>query len=101
MGWAGRPREHWPNTVLVTSHSKDLGLAGDNLIMREWNFKGIDLALKSLAWFWIPAHTLTFALPPAFQIGLAALWGVVLGFILGFAKNKAAAQEMGLAPAVN
>lgn len=73
----------------------------DNLIMREWNFKGIDLALKSLAWFWIPAHTLTFALPPAFQIGLAALWGVVLGFILGFAKNKAAAQEMGLAPAVN
>ncbi|MCB2192607.1 MAG: hypothetical protein KQI62_13635 [Deltaproteobacteria bacterium] len=73
----------------------------DNLIMREWNFKGMDMALKSLMWFWIPAHTVTFALPPAFQIGLAALWGVVLGFILGFAKSKAATQEMGLAPAVN
>lgn len=73
----------------------------DNLIMRQWNFQGMDLALKSLLWFWIPAHTLTFALPAPFQIGLAALWGVVLGFILGFAKSKAATQEMGLAPAVN
>lgn len=73
----------------------------DNLITRQWNFKGMDLALKSLLWFWIPAHTLTFALPPAYQIGLAALWGVVLGFILGFAKSKAATQEMGLAPAIS
>lgn len=73
----------------------------DNLIMREWNFGGMDLALKSLLWFWIPAHTLTFALPTPYQIGLAALWGVVLGFILGFAKSKAAAQEMGLAPAAS
>ena len=73
----------------------------DNLILWKWNLKGMTTAWWTLLWFWIPAHTLTFALPPAFQIGLAALWGVVLGFILGFAKNKAAAQEMGLAPAVN
>jgi hypothetical protein len=39
--------------------------------------------LWSLAWFWVPAHAVTFALPPDWRIGLAALWSVVLGLILG------------------
>ncbi len=32
---------------------------------------------------------LTFSLPVDYQIGLAALWSVVLGVILGFSKPKA------------
>ncbi|PLX30664.1 MAG: hypothetical protein C0600_07755 [Ignavibacteria bacterium] len=55
----------------------------DNLILRRWSFEGIETALKTLVWFWIPAHTVTFALPKEFQIGLAALWSVALGIILG------------------
>lgn len=55
----------------------------DNLILRRWSFTGIEGALKTLVWFWIPAHTVTFALPVEFQIGLAAVWSVVLGIILG------------------
>lgn len=55
----------------------------DNLILRRWSFAGIENALKTLVWFWIPAHTVTFALPKEFQIGLAAVWSVVLGIILG------------------
>ena len=43
----------------------------------------IDRGLWSLAWFWVPAHAVTFALPPDWRIGLAALWSVVLGLILG------------------
>lgn len=39
-------------------------------------------------WFWIPAHTLTFLLPPEFRVVTAALLAVVLGFILGFAKKR-------------
>ncbi len=60
----------------------------DNLILSEWNFKGMSTALWTLLWFWIPAHTLTFSLPGEWQIGLAALWSVVLGLILGLAKGK-------------
>jgi hypothetical protein len=41
-----------------------------------------------MIWFWIPAHTITFSLPTDFQIGLAALWSVVLGVILGFFNRK-------------
>ena len=58
----------------------------DNLILRERGFAGITKAWWTLLWFWIPAHTLTFSLPVDYQIGLAALWSVVLGVILGFSK---------------
>ncbi len=60
----------------------------DNLIVKRKGFKGIEGALKTLIWFWIPAHTITFTLPVEFRIGLAALWSVVLGVILGFFKQK-------------
>ena len=40
-------------------------------------------------WFWIPAHTITFLLPPEFRVVSAALLAVILGAILGFAKKRA------------
>ncbi len=40
-------------------------------------------------WFWIPAHTITFLLPPEFRVISAALLAVILGAILGFAKKRA------------
>ncbi len=57
----------------------------DNLaagVKKNWN--NIDKSLLSLLWFWIPAHTVTFTLPRDYQIGLAALWSLALGIILGF-----------------
>lgn len=49
-------------------------------------------AWATLVWFWVPAHTVTFSLPAHFQVGLAALWAVALGAILGFfARGKARA----------
>jgi hypothetical protein len=62
----------------------------DNLILREWNFAGLEKAWWTLVWFWIPAHTVTFSLPRDYQIGLAALWSVVLGLILGLSSGKKA-----------
>jgi hypothetical protein len=38
-------------------------------------------------WFWIPANTLTFLLPPVFRVISGALLAIVLGFILGMAKK--------------
>lgn len=57
----------------------------DNLILRRNDWKGLTTAWWTLVWFWIPAHTVTFSLPRDYQIGLAAVWGLVLGVILGWA----------------
>lgn len=58
----------------------------DNLIAHTRGFAGLENSLRTLVWFWIPAHTLTFSLPPDFQIGLAALWSLALGVILGLGR---------------
>ena len=60
----------------------------DNLIDRRWDFTGITTAWKTLIWFWIPAHSVTFSLPVDYQIGLAAVWGFVLGLILGLSAPQ-------------
>ena len=59
----------------------------DNLILGQKGFQGITKAWKTLIWFWIPAHTITFLLPSDLQIGLAALWSLVLGIIMGATKK--------------
>ncbi len=64
----------------------------ENLIMRRWNWHGLQTAWLTLLWFWIPAHTLTFSLPKDYQIGLAALWSVVLGIIMGLTNPRTAKQ---------
>ena len=61
----------------------------DNFILRQKGFAGITHAWWTLIWFWIPAHTLTFSLPTDYQIGLAALWSLVLGIIMGYSKAGA------------
>jgi hypothetical protein len=60
----------------------------DNLIAGENNWQNIEKSMFSLIWFWLPAHTITFILDKPFQIGLAALWSVALGIILGFYNRK-------------
>jgi hypothetical protein len=63
----------------------------DNAVARKSNWSNLDKGFLSLLWFWVPAHTVTFILPKPFQIGLAALWSVMLGLILGFYNRGAAA----------
>ena len=60
----------------------------DNLIARQNNWNNIEKSMFSLVWFWIPAHTITFMLAKPYQIGLAAVWSVVLGIILGFYNRE-------------
>lgn len=43
---------------------------------------------KTIPYFWIPAHTITFLLPSEFRVLFAALLGIALGLILAFAKSK-------------
>lgn len=60
----------------------------DNVIAKERNWMNLDKGMKSLVWFWVPAHTITFMLDKPYQIGLAALWSVVLGIILGYFNRQ-------------
>ena len=50
----------------------------------QWNF----VFKKTIPFFWIPAHTITFLLPPDFQVLFAAILGVALGAILAVAGMK-------------
>ena len=60
----------------------------DNAIDGRPNWANLDKGLLSLLWFWVPAHTVTFLLPLHFRIGLAAVWSLALGLILGFYNRK-------------
>ncbi len=48
----------------------------------QWNF----VLKKTIPFFWIPAHTVTFLLPADFQVLFAAFLGIALGAILSFAS---------------
>ncbi len=50
----------------------------------QWNF----VFKKTIPFFWIPAHTVTFMLPAQWQVLFAALLGVVLGILLAVSANK-------------
>jgi len=43
---------------------------------------------KTIPFFWIPAHTISFLLPAAYRTLFAALLGVALGLILTIAVKK-------------
>jgi len=64
----------------------------DNLIARRRGYAGLEKSLATLLWFWLPAHTVTFSLPTDYQIGLAALWSVALGLIMGATGRKGPAS---------
>jgi hypothetical protein len=49
----------------------------------QWNF----VFKKTIPFFWIPAHTITFLLPAEFQVLFAAILGVVLGVLLAIASQ--------------
>lgn len=51
----------------------------------QWNF----VLRKTIPFFWIPAHTLTFLLPPDYQVLFAAFLGLALGVILAVAGQMA------------
>jgi len=46
------------------------------------------VVMKTIPFFWIPAHTLTFLLPSEYRILAAALLSIALGLILTISKKK-------------
>ena len=50
----------------------------------QWGF----VFKKTIPFFWIPAHTITFLMPEEYRIIFAAILGIVLGVILSVAASK-------------
>ncbi len=51
----------------------------------DWNVQWNFVFKKTIPFFWIPVHTITFLLPPDFRVLFAALLGIALGAILAIA----------------
>jgi hypothetical protein len=67
----------------------------DNLIEhKDMNWSSLQKAWLTLFWFWIPAHIITFCLPSHFQVGLAAVYSLILGIILGYFTKSAKAVSV-------
>lgn len=68
---------------------------GENITVKDvvakidWNGFISFVILKTIPFFWIPAHTITFLLPPEYRVLVAAMLSLALGAILAFAKKKA------------
>jgi len=62
---------------------------GEILEGLNWEIMWKFVFKKTIPIFWIPAHTITFLLPPQVQILFAALLGIVLGIILAIASIMA------------
>ena len=71
----------------VPGYFKKLDLAG---LMRKinWDVMWKFVFGKTIPFFWIPAHTITFLLPPQHQVLFAAILGVVLGVIMAISSLK-------------
>lgn len=50
------------------------------------------IVMLTLVCFWVPAHTITFLLPPAWRVVFAAYLGIALGLLLSFSNARARRQ---------
>lgn len=53
----------------------------------DWDSFVSFVILKTIPFFWIPAHTVTFLLPGEYRVVVAAFLSIALGAILAFAKK--------------
>lgn len=63
--------------------------AGRHLAELDWKVMWGFVLKKTIPLFWVPAHTVTFLLPPDWRALFAAVLGIVLGVILAVASSMA------------
>ncbi len=61
---------------------------GEIITHLNWDIQYNFVFKKTIPFFWIPAHTITFLLPTDMQVLFAAVLGVMLGVILAVAGQK-------------
>ncbi|WP_372590198.1 hypothetical protein QO062_07500 [Fervidobacterium pennivorans subsp. carthaginiensis] len=60
----------------------------------DWRFFVKFVLGKTIPFFWIPAHTVTFLLPSNYRVLVAALLSVFLGILLSFKKRSVKLAEV-------
>lgn len=61
---------------------------GEYMKTLDWHTQWHFVFKKTIPFFWIPAHTITFLLPAGFRVLFAALLGIALGVLLSVAGKK-------------
>lgn len=78
------------DTYIDLKHEKGGAVSlGDVVKKIDWNGFISFVLVKTVPLFWIPAHTITFMLPPEYRVLMAAMLSIALGGILAFAKKSA------------
>lgn len=58
----------------------------------DWGTMWRFVYMKTIPFFWIPMHTITFCLPKEYRVLIAAALGIVLGVLLALASLKSSDQ---------
>jgi len=74
---------YWADTILTRGFQWPWQVLG-----RPETTRWAKIVIVSLFLFWIPAHTFTFSLPPAWRVICAAYLSICLGLILSFAARR-------------
>lgn len=74
---------YWLDTILVSGFCWPW-----EVLSRPETGRWAKIVFLSLIFFWIPAHTLTFSLPPTLRVTSAAYLSIALGVILSFAARR-------------
>jgi len=61
---------------------------GEAISRIDWHGFITFVLMKTVPIFWIPAHTITFLLPPEYRVIMAAFLSIALGGILAMAKRR-------------
>lgn len=77
------------DTLLDLRHERGAGTDLHEVVATiDWQGFVSFVLLKTIPFFWIPAHTVTFLLPPAYRVLAAAMLSIALGAILAFARRR-------------
>jgi hypothetical protein len=82
----------------ILSHQGKLSCLVQPVAFREifihlnWDVQWHFIFKKTIPFFWIPAHTITFLLPADYQVLFAAILGITLGMILAIANRMGSPQ---------
>jgi hypothetical protein len=72
----------------------DCKVSGEKIAIKElidkinWNDFIKFVVGKTIVFFWIPAHTITFMLPPEYRVIVAAYLSIALGIILSYSRRR-------------
>lgn len=77
------------DTFIDMKYEKNNDISISSIASRiEWGGFFSFVILKTIPFFWIPAHTIVFLLPPEYRVIAAAFLSIALGGILAFAKER-------------